>query len=291
MRMTRRALLCCSGLTAPQGGGSPWGLRTPAGAQALLAAVGAAAPAAAPAEVHPTLRPYPTAGSVLEVVIAAYRSVPDPAQPNTLIFDANTCKAAARVLRDLVAWGGYTLKGQHTLAGIPEDVPAPHAAAGGVGVSLSGGGARLSNAPLPEAAAPPGALPPITGAEADIRNLQVGVAAEVWPADGGKHKRVLVTLDAARKELTLYDGPGGAKLGAVTLAPATALRLGNPPNAKKKLFGRSPVGAKSVVLEGPAGTGTGLAQLPLHLELDGDAERKSVASALSAVTKLPIGTY
>jgi hypothetical protein len=206
-------------------------------------------------------------GLLLERVLAAFRAIPDAAHPGTLLYDADATRAAAGVLADLVSAG-------HVLSqGVSLDLGFLTAAGSKAAVALEG---DHVGAPAPVRAPHAGA------AEGDVLALIAQpVELEVWApeAAGGKARKAAVSLDKGRAHLTLTFG---AKDGAPAVVPLRDVRrvvAGNPPSFKKKFFGRSARGDRSLALEGVAGA------LLLHVEFEdkGEKARDSVAAACAAL--------
>lgn len=231
--------------------------------------------------------------AALETVVTVYKAIPDVANPNSFLFDANTCKAATAVLHDLVTCGytcGIQLEGSEQQQLALQQLQSETAAAP----------VRPTAMPAPAApsAAPNSAL---AAAEPDIVALinpgrpHDGFhrrAATIWLADGKPTAaHVLLSADRASVEVDYQKSETDPKtkeiaIGRVSvpIKQVAGVRMGNPPTFKKKLFGRAPKADHSFYLEDASGA----CRVHLEFEAEGDRKTASVAvAALAGVSRKP----
>jgi hypothetical protein len=226
--------------------------------------------------------------AALEQVVTVYRAIPDVANPNALLFDANTCKAAVAVLTDLEACG-------HTPAiSLTLDAELQGSAAGARGAK-AGPGAQAQAAAAPPPAAPAAAPHPPTihaaagphehvgpavagRAEGSVTSMiNVGVPATLWTTDGkARPAQLKVSVDRAWVVAALADTKGGETV-EVPIAAVAAVRMGLPAHTKKKMFGKAAKAEKSFFVEDAAGT------CLLHVEIEGEGERGTASAGIAAL--------
>lgn len=209
---------------------------------------------------------------VLERLLAAYKAIPDPSNPGTLLYDAATTKAAVGVLTDLCTVG-HTLAPDTTLdldfLAVGQAVQQPKA--GGKA------GAPASSGPAP------GAGPRKVGDPDVSALLDRGAAVEVWAEGKSRKARVYVSPDLGFLTVAYKDKEGGEYL--VDVKTVRRVTLGAPSGAKKKtFFGKSARPERSVCVEGDGG------YVLLHAEVEekADKDRAMIANAVAVLARVGV---
>lgn len=206
------------------------------------------------------------AGPVLERLLQAYKAIPDPANPGTLLYDAATTKAAVTVLADLTQLGhtlspGVTLDIDFLQTGIKPDAVASSSSAPRNGPRSAG------------------------KYEADAAvMIDKGIAGlDVWIEGKARKARVLLTADREALVVIFKDGKDGkAEEAEVQVGSIKKVILGNPSSLKKKFFGKSAKAERSVTIEAEAGLLLG------HFELESDKDRMTLSHVLAALAGVQV---
>jgi len=235
----------------------------------------------------------------LEQIYMVYKGIPDVNNPNSLLFDANTCKAVTNVLLDLERCG-YTISADlgiessnsshatdttaTSTAVAPKVTAAPPKAPGPPTINSGEGHLQIDNTNrLAQEHI-------ITGKhkkqmdeeeEACISSLvTVGRNCTLWSHDGKTHNVSLrISADQEWLIAQFLDGRVG-ELSEIPVISIGTIRMGNPLTMKKKMFGLGKIaqGEKSIYLED--GRGAYL----MHLEFENNEDRELASIAISAVS-------
>ena len=225
----------------------------------------------------------------IEAALCAYREIPDATRPDGRLYDANTCKVAVAVLRDLVECGWK--------ANVELDPPAaqaplsPMAASASAAASSTSAAAPATKAAAPPAAAAAAALAAQTGANRSYEPAAAEVAVLVagsrpcslWDASGkGRGASVCISADREWVVVTPDAKDKGGEPLEVPCDAVAAVALGLPKGYAKKIFGKNASSSRSVCVEDHKGA------VLLHLELASEGDRELVAKALAGVCKAPL---
>lgn len=256
---------------------------------------------------------------ILEHIYSVYKGIPDINNPNSLLFDANTCKAVTNVLLDLERCG-YT---------ITVDLGIETTGVGGTTTGTSNNSSSSSSSssnetnrdgPPPSSSKPstnvaassrtPAKVPPpsVTESKGTKKGIEEtllgtkehkhkfdeeeeaciaplvtdGVPCVLWSSDG-KSRNVILRISADYEWLIAQFSDGKAVAGEISEVPLISIgmiRMGNPPHLKKKMFGLGKTARPEKSIYLEDGRGSFL----MHLEMEQDTNRETTSIAISAIS-------